>query len=157
MVKNVQRVDVRDLDVEASPNPTDLFVGARLRMRRLALGHSMEEVALMIGVTPERLHAFECGNERVGAPRLFQFSQVLSVPVAWFFEGIGRDATPEFGGRMLPPQAVSHEALEKARRELLIFHYDSIDDEPTKALLLEIARTFSDRSMRKATAAQDRH
>jgi transcriptional regulator with XRE-family HTH domain len=68
-------------------NATDKHVGSRLRMRRLMLGMSQTDIAQALGVTFQQVQKYEKGTDRVSASRLQHFSQILQVPVPFFFEG----------------------------------------------------------------------
>ena len=68
------------------PHPIDLNVGKRLRMRRTLLGMSQEQVAEALELTFQQLQKYEKGANRVSASRLFELSQILDVPVSYFFE-----------------------------------------------------------------------
>ena len=71
-----------------TPDPIDLHVAARLRMRRMLQGVSQEALAARIGVTFQQIQKYEKGQNRIGASRLFQLAQALSAPVDYFFEGL---------------------------------------------------------------------
>src|SRR5262249_48392428 len=70
-----------------SPNPTDQHVGSRVRMRRNMLAMSQEKLGAALGLTFQQVQKYERGANRIGASRLQQISQILQVPVAFFFEG----------------------------------------------------------------------
>src|SRR6187401_2926835 len=70
-----------------APNPVDKYVGSRVRMRRIMLGMSQEKLGEALGLTFQQVQKYEKGTNRVGASRLQQISEVLQVPVAFFFEG----------------------------------------------------------------------
>src|ERR1700749_4595042 len=70
-----------------APNPTDKHVGARVRMRRMMLGMSQEKLGDSLGLTFQQVQKYEKGTNRIGASRLQQISQILQVPVSFFFEG----------------------------------------------------------------------
>jgi transcriptional regulator with XRE-family HTH domain len=69
-------------------NPIDTHVGSQARMRRLVLDMSQTEVAEGLGLTFQQVQKYEKGMDRVGASRLQHLSQILRVPVAFFFEGL---------------------------------------------------------------------
>lgn len=69
------------------PNPVDRHVGNRIRMRRIMLEMSQEKLGEALGLTFQQVQKYEKGTNRVGASRLQQISEVLQVPVAFFFEG----------------------------------------------------------------------
>jgi transcriptional regulator with XRE-family HTH domain len=75
-------------------HPVDKHVGQRLRMRRLMLDMSQTKVADALGLTFQQLQKYEKGANRIGAGRLQHISQILQVPVVFFFDG-----APHEGGR----------------------------------------------------------
>ena len=70
-----------------SPNPVDKHVGARVRMRRMMLNMSQEKLGDALGLTFQQVQKYEKGTNRVGASRLQAISNILQVPVSFFFEG----------------------------------------------------------------------
>ena len=76
----------RNPDAKA-PGPKDLEIGQRIRARRLLCRLSQTELADAIGVTFQQVQKYEQGVNRVGAGRLARIAEVLSVPVAFFFDG----------------------------------------------------------------------
>jgi transcriptional regulator with XRE-family HTH domain len=71
-----------------APNPLDKHVGSRMRMRRMMLGISQEKLGKELGLTFQQVQKYEKGTNRLGASRLQQISQILQVPVEFFFEGV---------------------------------------------------------------------
>jgi transcriptional regulator with XRE-family HTH domain len=68
------------------PNPVDVHVGSRVRLRRMLLGMSQEKLGERLGLTFQQVQKYEKGINRIGASRLFDLAQVLSVPVQFFYE-----------------------------------------------------------------------
>jgi transcriptional regulator with XRE-family HTH domain len=79
-----------------APNPIDKHVGSRVRMRRMMLGMSQEKLGDALGLTFQQVQKYEKGTNRIGASRLQQISNILQVPVAFFFEGAPH--VPSIGG-----------------------------------------------------------
>lgn len=69
-----------------APNPIDIHVGSRVRLRRMMLGMSQEKLGEHLGITFQQIQKYEKGTNRIGASRLQHISTVLGVPVAFFFE-----------------------------------------------------------------------
>jgi transcriptional regulator with XRE-family HTH domain len=69
------------------PNPTDKYVGSRVRMRRMMLGMSQEKLADALGLTFQQIQKYEKGTNRISASRLQAICQILDTPVHFFFEG----------------------------------------------------------------------
>ncbi|WP_430514411.1 helix-turn-helix domain-containing protein [Pannonibacter phragmitetus] len=71
---------------QKAPNPIDVHVGSRVRLRRMMLGMSQEKLGESLGITFQQIQKYEKGTNRIGASRLQHISTVLKVPVAFFFE-----------------------------------------------------------------------
>ena len=56
-------------------------------MRRLMLDMSQTDLGDALGVTFQQVQKYEKGTNRVSASRLQHISQILQVPVPFFFEG----------------------------------------------------------------------
>ncbi|HJV43000.1 helix-turn-helix transcriptional regulator [Caulobacter sp.] len=76
-------------DTERHPNPVDLHVGARIRMRRKILGVSQERLAEDLGLTFQQVQKYERGANRVSASKLYEIARSLQSSVGYFFEGLG--------------------------------------------------------------------
>jgi transcriptional regulator with XRE-family HTH domain len=108
----------------------DDHVGARIRERRIMLGLTQQQLAEMIGVTYQQAHKYERGINRVSAGRLYEISQVLSVPVGYFFDGLdGQDS------RAISPR--ERMCLELAR------NFAQIPNERHQEALSQLARVLA--------------
>ena len=76
-----------------SPNPIDIHVGKRLRLRRTLLGMSQERLGELLGLTFQQVQKYERGANRIGSSRLFELGQILDVPVSFFFDDMPRTET----------------------------------------------------------------
>jgi transcriptional regulator with XRE-family HTH domain len=70
------------------PNSVDVLVGSRLRARRRELGISQESLGDAVGITFQQIQKYEKGANRISASRLQQFSNIMKVPVASWFEHV---------------------------------------------------------------------
>jgi transcriptional regulator with XRE-family HTH domain len=77
----------------ATPNPIDVHVGKRLRLRRTLLGMSQERLGELLGLTFQQVQKYERGVNRIGSSRLFELGQILDVPVSFFFDDMPRAGT----------------------------------------------------------------
>jgi len=77
-----------------APNPIDKHVGSRVRMRRMMLAMSQQKLADALGLTFQQVQKYERGANRMGASRLQQMSDILQVPVEFFFEGALNASAP---------------------------------------------------------------
>src|SRR5579875_2588524 len=76
------------------PNPIDVHVGARVRLRRNMLGLSQEKLGEAIGLTFQQVQKYERGANRIGASRLHDLSRVLAVPVSFLVDDLDRLRAP---------------------------------------------------------------
>jgi transcriptional regulator with XRE-family HTH domain len=100
------------------PNPTDIYVGSRIRMRRKMLGLSQEKLGEKLGITFQQIQKYEKGTNRVGASRLQAMSDALEVPVAYFFpdNAVGADrGMKEDGTAMMMDFMSTSEGLDLSR------------------------------------------
>jgi transcriptional regulator with XRE-family HTH domain len=112
-------------DASGQPDPVDIVVGTRIRLRRKELGVSQEALADKIGVTFQQVQKYERGANRVSASMLSKIAQALDCGVADFF-GTGEEPKNiKLFGMLATPGAVELlqafakiEAVE-ARRALI--------------------------------------
>jgi transcriptional regulator with XRE-family HTH domain len=141
-------------DFDSRQNIIDHFVAAKLRLRRITVGMTEDELAKAAGISVERVRAVESGAERLGAPQLLLFSQLLNAPISWFFLGIKDVATAEYGGR-LPDRAAEIGAKETL--ELLNHSFELLRDPDNKELVMWIVNWLANREMRKAADDSGKH
>jgi transcriptional regulator with XRE-family HTH domain len=75
-------------------------------MRRMMLGMSQEKLGDALGLTFQQVQKYEKGMNRISASRLQHMSQILQVPVPFFFEGApggaaGLDESPSYVNEFL--------------------------------------------------------
>ena len=73
------------------PNPIDVHVGNRIRLRRTLLGFSQEKLATLLGLTFQQVQKYERGTNRVGASRLWDISRILDTSVNFFYEDMDKE------------------------------------------------------------------
>ncbi len=64
-----------------SPNPLDIALGSRIRLRRRELGYSQEQLAREVGITFQQVQKYEHGTNRVSFSRLVEIAQALNCGV----------------------------------------------------------------------------
>ncbi len=104
----------------------DHHVGKRLRRRRRLLGLTQQQLADRVGVRFQQIQKYECGANRVSAARLFQLSESLTVPVGYFYEGLGEEGPDE--------QAPADMLTRRETLELVRVYYQ-LGEQPRRRLL----------------------
>jgi transcriptional regulator with XRE-family HTH domain len=114
------------------PGPLDLNVGARIRLRRKALGITQSELAQALGLTFQQVQKYERGVNRVSASVLVKIAQRLECPVSYLLgeEGGGQHE------QIAPSVMVTPGAVE------LLEIYARIKDRRARAALLSVAKAL---------------
>jgi transcriptional regulator with XRE-family HTH domain len=68
------------------PDPIDIHVGKRIKLRRTLVGISQERLANALGLTFQQVQKYECGTNRVSASKLYEIAKALDIEVAFFFD-----------------------------------------------------------------------
>ncbi len=127
---------------EHGPHPVDVHVGSRVRQRRSLLGLSQTQLADLLGLTFQQVQKNERGSNRIGGSRLYQLSQILDVPISYFFERIPE--TVSAGAKSDAPIAESQPSDPDVlfKRETLEFvrAYYRINNEKVRNRLLSLVR-----------------
>jgi transcriptional regulator with XRE-family HTH domain len=128
-----------------TPNPIDVQVGSRVRLRRNMLGLSQERLGEAIGLTFQQVQKYERGANRIGASRLHELSRVLDVPVSFFFDDTDPVRAPAIPGGFAEPPAEAFESDPLRKRETveLIEAYYTIEDAAVRRRLFELARALA--------------
>ena len=127
-----------------TPNPIDIRVGARLRLRRNMLGLSQEKLGEAIGLTFQQVQKYERGANRIGASRLHELSRVLDVPVSFFFDDTDPVRAPAMGGFAEPPaETFESDPLRQPETLELVQAYFSIEDAAVRRRLLDLAKALA--------------
>jgi len=122
-------------------NGIDVHVGQRMRVRRVELGKSQEQLAAELGLTFQQVQKYEHGVNRVSASRLFELARVLDVPIMWFFEALD----PKQGQRASERRSdtASDEAMARRETLALVHVYYQIEDPKLRRKLYEMAKALA--------------
>ncbi len=64
----------------------DHLVSKRLKMRRMMLGLSQQELGEAVDVSIQQVQKYEKATNRIASGKLYSFSKFLKVPVTYFFD-----------------------------------------------------------------------
>ena len=128
-----------------SPNPVDLHVGGRVRLRRKLIGLSQEQLADALGLTFQQVQKYERGSNRVSASKLYAIARTLGVPVAFFFDGLPDpldgdqgDETQHRSERMVMDFLSTSEGLELAQL------FPQVGRGPVRRQVLDLVRAMAE-------------
>ena len=130
------------------PNPVDIHVGSRVRLRRTLLGLSQEKLGDAVGLTFQQIQKYERGANRIGASRLFQLSRILDVPISFFFDDLPAALKTTQGQITWGLRERGQKALEPdplARRETLelVRAYYRISSPRVRKRLFELTKSLA--------------
>lgn len=127
--------------IKSSPDPVDIHVGARVRLRRTLLGMSQEKLGKALGLTFQQVQKYERGANRIGSSRLFQLSKILDVPVSFFFDEMAPETTRKADG-MAEGNKQVFEVDKLSRRETLelVRAYYKITDPSVRKKIFEMVK-----------------
>jgi transcriptional regulator with XRE-family HTH domain len=141
------RANQEDRSPSGIPNPVDIHVGSRVRLRRTLLGLSQEKLGEAVGLTFQQIQKYERGANRIGASRLFEFSRILDVPVSFFFDDMSARARATEGDVSLglsdQPQApLEPDPLTRRETLELVRAYYRIGDPQVRKRLFELTKSL---------------
>jgi transcriptional regulator with XRE-family HTH domain len=141
LTRSLRRPGRRKTD---KPNPIDIHVGSRIRLRRNMLGLSQEKLGEAIGLTFQQVQKYERGANRVGASRLHELSRVLDVPVSFFFDDMDPVRAPAIPGGFAESAAEAFDSDPLRKRETveLISAYYEIDDPALRRRFFDLAKAL---------------
>jgi len=125
-----------------SASNIDAHIGSRVKLRRMMVGMSQEQLGDALGLTFQQVQKYEKGLNRIGAGRLYRIAQHLEVPISFFYEGL-----PETGDG-------SEDDKIDRMGELLSFlgtlegyqlstAFSQIEDSATRRRLVDLIRTIA--------------
>ena len=114
----------------------------------MLLGMSQEKLGERLGLTFQQVQKYEKGINRVGASRLFDLSQVLGVPVQFFFEELPSGDAGEGAAGFAERPAESYAVEFLASREGLELNkaFARIADPRVRRSVVELVRVLAGES-----------
>ena len=137
---------VRRTVAKYGPNPVDVHVGGRVRLRRTLLGMSQERLGDALGLTFQQVQKYERGANRIGASRLFHLSRILDVPVSYFFDDIVVETSAgKVGGMGMSEEGSDYEPDPLAKRETLelVLAYYKITDPKVRRKVFDLIKSMA--------------
>ena len=124
------------------PEAVDVHVGSRVRQRRTMLGMSQEKLGEALGLTFQQVQKYERGANRIGASRLHHISEVLDVPINYFFEDMSPTFTRKRGKAGLAEAQAEYNHDPMAKRETLelVRSYYKITDPKVRRRVFELTK-----------------
>jgi transcriptional regulator with XRE-family HTH domain len=127
------------------PHPIDVHVGARVKLRRMILGMSQETLGKALGLTFQQIQKYDKGVNRIGASRIFELSQLLEVPIQYFYEDYGDTGAGRAQGLAEPDAGEAFMQLVNSPEGVeLCRHFAEIRDPKVRKRVLDLVKTIAE-------------
>jgi transcriptional regulator with XRE-family HTH domain len=150
VTKTGARKSNRGRTPSGKPNPIDVHVGGRVRLRRTLMGMSQERLGEALGLTFQQVQKYERGANRIGASRLYDLSRVLDVPVSFFFDDMSDETKTQTPSLLLgngleePVRTFEHDPMTKRETLELVRAYYRIVDPSVRKRVYDLAKVLAD-------------
>ncbi len=128
------------------PNPVDVHVGARVRMRRTLLGMTQTTLGEAIGLTFQQMQKYEKGTNRISSSRLYDLARTLDVPVESFFDdmpiAVAASSPAQGRGKAKKPPSYEPDPIATQETLQLVRAYYKIEDANVRDRLRELTKAI---------------
>ncbi len=124
----------------SKPDPIDVHVGSRVRLRRTLLGMSQEKLGNALGLTFQQIQKYERGANRIGSSRLYRLGRILDVPVSFFFEEAPDVMATDKKGMSEEADTFESDKLSKRETLELVRAYYKITDPKVRKRMFELVK-----------------
>lgn len=133
------------------PDPIDIHVGSRIRLRRKMLRLSQEKLGAALGLTFQQVQKYERGTNRAGASRLHELSKILDVPISFFFDDEDPVRAPAVPTGFAEDVAEAYRPDPMKQRETieLVDAFGQIGDPRVQRRLFELLQALVDEPARR--------
>lgn len=122
----------------------DAYIGSRVRLRRVTLGVSQEQLGAALGLTFQQIQKYEKGQNRIGAGRLYRIAQALSAPVEYFYQGLPPTAPEGDAPGVVARSAEIQSFIASSDGHSLALAFQRITDISTRKRIIDLIATIAD-------------
>ncbi|MEM9371710.1 MAG: helix-turn-helix domain-containing protein [Pseudomonadota bacterium] len=123
-----------------SPDEIDAHIGGRVRLRRMMMNVSQEQLGSALGLTFQQIQKYERGLNRIGAGRLYHIARFLTVPPGFFFEGLPSTVDESDDPGLTSRTREVLEFLGSAEGHAIVVALSQIRDITVRRRILDLAR-----------------
>ena len=145
-------------------HPVDVYVGARIKQRRIEMGMSQQDLGKLLHLTFQQVQKYERGANRVGSSRLHELSQALNTPVAYFFDEMPTDVAtadlkadqgtpkmPDMGEESVPSYTEGS-VLSRSETLRLVTYYYQVGSDAQRRAVYEMIKSMAEANKASQTA-----
>lgn len=113
-------------------------LGSRLKHRRQLMGLNQTELGKKLQISGQQIHKYEAGIDQLSAPKIYELSSILQIPISYFFDDLETDHLAESLSNEYQSQDI-----EEVRLQKYISLYKEFSDPKSQKLLFEMIRLFA--------------
>ena len=128
------------------PHPIDQHVGSRVRLRRMLIGMSQEQLGEQLSLTFQQVQKYEKGANRISASKLWQIAKILGVSVQFFYDGFDEEKISLDQSFAEAGQAGFSGMIQSTEGIHLNRYFSSIADPVLRRAVVELAKNLAARN-----------
>ena len=126
------------------PNPVDVHVGSRVKLKRTMMAMSQEKLGERLGITFQQVQKYEKGTNRIGASRLQDIAEILETSVGFFFEGAPGSSASNAAGMREDPANFVVDFLSSSEGLQLNRAFVKISDPQVRRKIIDLVSSLAD-------------
>ena len=124
----------------------DKLVSRRLKMRRMMLGLSQQDLGKAVDVSIQQVQKYEKATNRISSGKLFTLSKFLKVPINYFYDQ--SEDSSNIIGNIFAEESASYDANNKdlvTEKEIvsLIKAFSEITSSQSRKKIIELVKTMT--------------
>ena len=124
----------------------DKLVSQRLKVRRVMLGMSQQDLGKAVDVSIQQVQKYEKAKNRISSGKLFAFAKFLRVPITYFYDS-SEESNHTIGGSFAEEHAQYTAKDEKSATEKevinLIKAFNAIQNPQSRKKIIELIKTMA--------------
>lgn len=128
---------------KAASHPVDVHVGARVRLRRTMLDMSQATLGEFLGLTFQQVQKYERGSNRISASKLYKLSEILDVPVSFFFDDAPEVEVPNQEPPVGSQEADPGDLWTDAEMRGFVEAYYRLTDDAVRKRIFELTKSLA--------------
>ncbi|HJK86349.1 MAG TPA: helix-turn-helix transcriptional regulator [Candidatus Megaira endosymbiont of Nemacystus decipiens] len=123
----------------------DKLVSYKLKMRRMMLGLSQQEIGKAVDVSIQQIQKYEKATNRIASGKLYTLAKFLKVPINYFFENQGDNNVI---GSVFAEEHEEYDAADDtivSEKEVvsLIKSFSEVKNSQTRKKIIELIKSMS--------------
>ena len=132
-------------DQKGKADNIDKLVSRKLKMRRMMLGLTQEEIGQAVDVSIQQIQKYEKARNRIASGKLFTLAKFLKVPIDYFFEN-SNDGI-QIINNVFTEESEEYNANEEgaiSEKEIiqLIKSFNEVKNAQTRKKIIELIKTI---------------